>query len=84
MSDNNEANPGRRLSDRIERLRNPLAALVEAVSPPPERGLRPSAADPGPWEGPSDRQYAPPDDEPAGDEGDEEPGASEVRGPETP
>ncbi|MER7408077.1 hypothetical protein ABT373_37860 [Streptomyces sp. NPDC000070] len=76
MSDSDEADPGRRLADRIERLRDPLAALVEAVSPP-ERGPRPSAGDPGPWEGPSD-------DERTGGKEDEEPGAAEERGPDAP
>ncbi|MFE5243090.1 MULTISPECIES: hypothetical protein [unclassified Streptomyces] len=84
MSDSDEAYPARRLADRIERLRDPLTALVEAVSPPPERGPRPSAGDPGPWEGPSDRRYGPPDDERAGDKEDEEPGAAEERGPDAP
>ncbi|MFD8107278.1 hypothetical protein [Streptomyces microflavus] len=84
MSDSDEVDPGRRLADRIERLRDPLAALVEAVSPPPERGPRLSAGDPGPWEGPSDRRYGPPDDERTDGKEDEEPGASERRGPDGP
>lgn len=84
MSDSDEAHPGRRLADRIERLRGPLAALVETVSPPPERGLRPSAGDPGPWEGPSDRQCGPSDDQGTGGKEDEEPEAAEERGLDAP
>lgn len=84
MPDSDEADPGRRLADRMERLRDPLAALVEAVSPPPDRGARPSAGDPGPWEGPSDPRYGPPDDERTGGKEDEEPGAAEERAPDAP